>query len=300
MTYPTQTHEDNNVDEASSLLIVATASPSFSFGHDGVATTKKKNGVSMRAMIATTCFFLGTLAVIYYGRGSSNSSSNSNTDRTDGTSEALLLGHNQAALEVYEPYYDPDNGDYCFFQLYARYDNYCWYPSRIFPVGNWKDVTTDRGYDSCGPVCPAPPPTPSPTPPLTPPPTTPVYDPSQDFCFKDKDNADKYCWCRTDNFPFGNWKGVGGRGYGQCGDLCTHVHPDTTCVVTPTPPPTPSPVSDPNQYDPNTDFCFKDNDNPGKYCWYTHSYFPYGNWDGWDAAYGQCGDKCTKFADGPF
>ena len=131
----------------------------------------------------------------------------------------LLLPH-QAALEVYEPYYDPDNGDYCFSELYARYDNYCWYPSRIFPVGNWKDVTTDRPYDSCGPQCPAPPPTPPPPPPPTPPPTTPVYDPSQDFCFKDKENMDKYCWDPDDRLPVGNWKGEGGHIYNDCGPKC--------------------------------------------------------------------------------
>ena len=210
MTYqqPNPNYDNAVADEASSLLTVVTASPASS-------STKKKIGVPMMRAVIATWFLLGTLAVIYDG-----GSSSSNVNGTDGTSEALLLGHNQAALEVYEPYYDPDNGDYCFFQLYARYDNYCWYPSRIFPVGNWKDVTTDRPYDSCGPVCPAPPPTPSPTPPLTPPPTTPVYDPSQDFCFKDKDNADKYCWCRTDNFPFGNWKG-----YHLCNSTDAGAHP---------------------------------------------------------------------------
>ena len=143
MTYqkPNQTHDDDNADanEASSLLL-----PVAGGAGGGVPTIKKKNGGPMRAMIATCCL-LGTLAVIYGGRGSS---------RSGGLSAALFLGHNQAA-----------------------------------PV---------------------------------------VYDPSQDFCFADNDNADKYCWYPTDNFPVGNWAGVtcaGGHGCAQCGPQCTSVYP---------------------------------------------------------------------------
>ena len=143
MTYqkPSQHYDDNaDANESSSLfLTVADASPpSSAFGHDGEATTKK-NGVPVRAMIATTCFVLGTLAVLYYG-GSSN------THRTDGTSEALLLGQNQAAPALYG-----ENKDYCF----ADNDNpgkYCWYPTDNFPVGNWAGVG-GHGDDNCGPQC---------------------------------------------------------------------------------------------------------------------------------------------------
>ena len=51
MTYQkqTQTHDDDNADEASSLLAIVTASPtpSFSLGQEGMPATKK-NGVPMR------------------------------------------------------------------------------------------------------------------------------------------------------------------------------------------------------------------------------------------------------------
>ena len=59
-------------------------------------------------------------------------------------------------------------------------------------------------------------------------------------------------------------------------------------------------------YDPGHDWCFTDHDNPGKLCWYPIHRYPIGNWGGWDAAYGQCGDLCTdvytpgqKDGDGP-
>ena len=84
---PTKTHDD----EASLLLTSVTASPapSFSLGQDGVATKKKNGGVPRRMMIVTTvCVFLGTLAVLYGGRGGRSHI------RSDGTLEALLLGHN--------------------------------------------------------------------------------------------------------------------------------------------------------------------------------------------------------------
>ena len=107
MTYPNAIQkqddddDDDNVDEASSLLTIATAAPSFSFGQDGgeVPTTKKKkNGVPLRLMIATVCFLLGTLAVLYSGgRGSSR---HNNTHLPGGTSETLLLRHSQAALDT--------------------------------------------------------------------------------------------------------------------------------------------------------------------------------------------------------
>ena len=84
-----------------------------------------------------------------------------------------------------EDYYDP-RYDYCFMDE----DNdkvgvyYCWYHKDSFPVGYWKGVT-GAGYDNCGPPCTK----------------VRMYDPSQDLCFSDKDNDDKYCWYPQDNLP---------------------------------------------------------------------------------------------------
>ena len=106
MTYhiPTHTHDNDTAEEAAPLLTLVPASPApaLSFGqHEGgdvaPATKKKNGGVPRRLMIATSCILLVTLAVLYGGRGRSSSN---NIHRTDGTSEALLLGHTQAALEV--------------------------------------------------------------------------------------------------------------------------------------------------------------------------------------------------------
>ena len=47
-----------------------------------------------------------------------------------------------------------------------------------------------------------------------------VYDPSRDYCYKDKDNARKYCWCPTDSLPSGNYEGKSGRAYNDCGEKC--------------------------------------------------------------------------------
>ena len=129
----TQKHDDN-ADEASLLLLTVAG---------GVSATKKTHGVSMRAMIAT-CFVLlvlGTLAVLYSGGSGSG-----NTNRTDGSSEALLLDHNQAAPYVYDPkrYYcntDTDNPG-----------KYCWFPTDKLPCGNWKGED-GHGYNDCGPLC---------------------------------------------------------------------------------------------------------------------------------------------------
>ena len=139
MTYqqPTPKHDDDNADEASSLLLTVA-------GGGGVPATKKTHGVPMRAMIATTCVLLGTLAVLYSGGRGSNR--HNNTHLTEGTSTALLHGQNQAAR---------------------------------------------------------------------------VFDPSQNYCYKDNDHADKYCWFPLDNLPSGNWKADGGRGYNDCGPECT-------------------------------------------------------------------------------
>ena len=145
MTYQpptTQTQDDDvKVDEASSLLTIATAAPasSFSFGPGGgVPARTKKTGVPMRAVIAT-CFLLGTIAVIYGGNSSSNSSI-----RAVDSSDALLLRQNQAA-----PLYD-SNTDYCFKSKTA--DQYCWYPTDSFPDGRWKGVG-GHGDNNCGQYC---------------------------------------------------------------------------------------------------------------------------------------------------
>ena len=135
MTYqqPSQTHDDDNADanEASSLLL-----PVAGGAGGGVPTIKKKNGGPMRAMIATCCL-LGTLAVIYGGRGSS---------RSGGLSAALFFGYNQAAPLVYDP-----SQDFCFADD-DNDDKYCWYPDDRLPSGNWYSVT-DRGYNDCGSMC---------------------------------------------------------------------------------------------------------------------------------------------------
>ena len=123
--------------------------------------------------------------------------------------------------------------------------------------------------------CLSPPPTPPPTLPPTPPPTT-LYDPSQDYCFTDKDNVGKYCWSPIDLVPYhGNWEGDGKHGNNNCGPMCT------------------------DNYDPNRDFCFADKDNAGKYCWCDpfdcpKGSCPYGNWkfDGWHGN-DNCGSKCN-------
>ena len=101
--------------------------------------------------------------------------------------------------------YDPSK-DYCFKAIKVDFDQYCWDPTATFPSGYWEGVTA-AGYDNCGPRC-----TPS------------VYDPSQDYCFSDKDNVGKYCWCQLDYLlSEGNWEGKGGRGYNDCGLLCTKI-----------------------------------------------------------------------------
>ena len=392
MTYhiPTHTHDNDTAEEAAPLLTLVPASPApaLSFGQhegggDGAPATKKNDGgVSIRTLIVTTCILLGTLAVVLSG-GRGRRSSN-NIHRTDGTSEALLLGHTQAALEVYEPYYDPSQ-NYCFSEQYG-FGRYCWYPTAgyTYPTGTWNAVT-DRGYDSCGPVCPAPPPQyewlagdwcykDTDTPgnycwlPALPANTfpcgnwkgdgrhgydyhacgpkctqiyqpfpksegvvqqsgcpAPVYDPSQDYCYTD-DNTGNYCWIPIDFYPAGeNWHTVtGGRGYNECGPLCTLYDPThdycfedinrstrtnpkicwyptntnpygNSVEIVHTGPNSCGPqCTAPHRYDPRQDFCFRDNDHVGKYCWYTDDSFPCGDWTGVTGlGYDNCGPKCT-------
>jgi len=289
-------------DEGSLLLTVVTAAPAplFSFGPGGeeVLATKKKNGVpTMRAMIVTTCFLLGTLGMIFSG-GNQGSSSSSST----------AYSVSVAALAECHP-----NGDPCFGG----------YPDWILRNGGCCDTTTCVSKNNGGDACysyedtscfcqdnpttapspspttsptnrptpkptfmpterPTPNPTPDPTPNPTrrptfnptPTPTTPMYDPTKDFCYTDRENHGKYCWYFRDSFPVGNWEGVTGRGYNDCGSKCTKVY----------------------TFDPNRDFCFTDNDNPGKYCWFPTNRRPYGNWKRFTgAAYNSCGPKCYYF-----
>ena len=100
-------------------------------------------------MIATVCFLLGTLAVLYSGdRGSSR---HNNIHLPGGTSAALLLGHNPAAT-VDRPYYDPydPKQDFCFQDNFGKS---CWYPTDNHPSdGNWVGQG-GRDSNDCGPKC---------------------------------------------------------------------------------------------------------------------------------------------------
>ena len=146
MTYqkPIPNYDNADADQASLLVLTAVdASPSISLGQGGgVPARKKKNGVpTMRARIVLICFLLGIFAVIYYGgRGSSHTSSSD-------ISDALLLGHNQAA-----PLYDPKR-DHCFTDE-QHHGKFCWFPlSHIVPCGGgrWKGSKGDFG--KCGEKC---------------------------------------------------------------------------------------------------------------------------------------------------
>ena len=104
--------------------------------------------------------------------------------------------------------FDPKQ-DHCYFDEETYHKN-CWYPTTGYePVGDWVEIgyaygTTVNNEFNCGLKC------------------TEVhaYDPTQDFCFHDKDNPWKYCWYPTDRNPSGNWEGKGGRGYNGCGPKC--------------------------------------------------------------------------------
>ena len=198
MTYqqPSPTHDDDDADEASSLLLTVA-------GGGGVPATKKTHGVPMRAMIATTCVLLGTLAVLYSGGRGSNR--HNNTHLTEGISTALLHDQNQAA-RVFDP-----NHSYCY-KDNDHADKYCWFPLDNLPSGNWK-ADGGRGYNDCGPEC-----------------TPTLYNPSQDYCFKDDDNDGKYCWYPDDRSPSGNWYVVTDHGYNDCGPKCWDVAPPKECA----------------------------------------------------------------------
>ena len=116
----------------------------------------KKNGVlTMRAMIVTTCFFLGTLAVLSGSRGS-------NTDSSGDLSADLLRGgHTQAvpsdgiSLEVYDP-----SSDYCF-KDHETPGKYCWHSNNNLPCEgdgtgdgtDWRAEVWSWWYTDCGPKC---------------------------------------------------------------------------------------------------------------------------------------------------
>ena len=270
---PTKTYDD----EASLLLTSVTAAPapSFSFGQGGggrVPATKKMNVPTMRAMIVTFCFLLGTLAMIYSGSrgGSSNISSTANTGTV-----AVVTSDDSCATEV------PGEGPCCDgHPLYDECHQVCdWLlkcdngyvpeltddTATVFPeTSHYQPHNCHcRGYDDhdgcfcrqvrdmiikfsnggvtggCDPCLP-PPPTPSPT-------TRTVYDPSSDYCFNDNANTWKYCWYPTYNFPDPGplqWGVKTGRDY--CGLKCSKVQ----------------------MYDPEQDACFSDDHNYDKFCWY--------------------------------
>ena len=289
---PNQTHNDDNADEASSLLTVVTASPASS------STKKKHGGGPIRAVVATC--FLGTLAMIY--SGSRGSSSNISSTANLGT-VAVVTSDDSCATEV------PGEGPCCDGGTITSCFQVCDYLLRC-DNGYVPELITDdaatqfpetsdyqphnchcRGYEDhngcfcrqardmishsvkgafvglCDPCLP-PPPTPSPT-------TRTVYDPSSDYCFKDHDNVDKYCWYPTKNFPYpaGQWGVESGRD--DCGPKCSKVQ----------------------IYDPDQDNCFRDDANYDKYCWYGcgGTPNPIGQWTlVTGAAYNDnCGAQCT-------
>ena len=93
----------------------------------------------MRTMIVTTCFLLGTLAMIYGGSRSSGSSTpNSST-------VAVVTSDDRCATEV------PGAGPCCCFYNTVS-EQHCWYPTQDYHVGNWR-LTHIGGNDSCGPEC---------------------------------------------------------------------------------------------------------------------------------------------------
>ena len=256
--------------------------------------TKKKNGVpTMRAMIVTTCFLLGALAVIFSGgnRGSSSSSSTAYSGTVAALAECGLNG--DPCYGGYPEWWLPNggccatttcvskknSGDAC----YSYEDTSCFCHDNPTTAPSPSPTTSTTHRPTPKPTfMPTERPTPNPTPDPTPNPTrrptfnptTPMYDPTQDFCYTDRDNHGKYCWYFRDSFPVGHWEGVTGRGYNDCGPKCTKVY----------------------TFDPTRDFCFTDNDNPGKYCWGRINLRPYGNWKRFTgAAYNNCGPNCHDF-----
>ena len=313
MTYQkiSQTHDD----EASLLLTSVTASPapSFSFGQGGggggggggFLATMKKTVPTMRAMIVT-CVLLGTLAMIYGGRGSSSSGSSTPTLGT----VAVVTSDDRCATEVLgagpccdgHPVHDechqvcdwlllcdngyvpertddeatrfPETSDYQPHNCHCRgYDDHNGCFCRQVREMVYKFENNDLIGD-CDPCLPPP----------TPAPTTPVYDPNHDYCFYNR-VSEQHCWYPTQDYRNGNWK-------------LQHIGGDDSCDFPECPEPPPPPP--PPVYDPSYDFCFKDNDNAGKYCWYPNDRLPDGNWKGEGGhAYNDCGDLCTDVADDP-
>ena len=85
-------------------------------------------------------------------------------------------------------------------------------------------------------------------------------------------------WVNTVGIPRMSFQSGIGKGstYDNCGPKCTEVY----------------------SYDPRRDYCFTDEDNPGKYCWITGKYLPSGHWKGvTGAGYDDCGPECTDTYD---
>ena len=55
-----------------------------------------------------------------------------------------------------------------------------------------------------------------------------VYDPSQDWCYKQDNVPNTYCWWPTYHFPKGPWSGSNQPDppYADCGTMCTEVCPE--------------------------------------------------------------------------
>lgn len=207
---PSPTHDNNNdnkAEEASSLL--------HTVAEEDRPTTKKKNGgvPTMRAMIVTTCFVLGTLAVIYSGGSGSGRNTSSGV-----LSAALVRGHTQAA-----PVYDnPSDNDFCLHDNRGEskyYHNpYCWYPTQDFPFGNPPSVYPGVFGVNCYQPCT----------------DFDASDPNQDFCLEDMENAGQDCWYPTKTFPFGgDSREVTPGVYQKCGPQCTGYFPSDQTAVPP-------------------------------------------------------------------
>ena len=108
--------------------------------------------------------------------------------------------------------------DYCFYDRNTL-DKHCWYPTRVWPVGDW--VEGHYSSDTCGPKC-------TDLQPL-------VYDPNdpKQYCFHDHNNPDdKFCWTYDNKYlgPVGNWREWTGVDYDQCGPRCTDTYEDSPCI----------------------------------------------------------------------
>ena len=234
MISPKQTPNYDNVDEASSLLTVVTASPapSSSSRQDRVATTKRKNGgvpMRTRTMIVTTCFLLGTIAAVYYGGSNTNRTASLVVDKVAVVAVPTGFWDDSCATEVYGagPCCDGHPVDTC--SQVCDWLLLCdggYVPeltddeaTRFPETSDYKPFDCQcRGFQDdgcfcrqvremvykfenqdvigyCDPCRPSP----------TPAPTTPVYDPSHDSCFYNR-VSEQHCWYPTQDYRNGNWK----------------------------------------------------------------------------------------------